>query len=119
MSDAPTTPASPENVNAALIGCTDGLGALVEFLEGKLIDAFATLKAREEMERTWRGGTDEMWRAVGCTKSKAQRLKDADMHARIAAKNRKEVAMFKAVLERLKAPNNQAHRQPPDETAGA
>lgn len=26
MSDAPTTPPSPETVNAALIGCTDGLG---------------------------------------------------------------------------------------------
>ena len=30
MSDAPITPASEETVNAALIGCTDGLGALPE-----------------------------------------------------------------------------------------
>ena len=51
-----------------------------------------------------------MWRAVGCTKTKAQRLKDADMHGRIAAKNRKEVEMFKAVLERLKAPNEKGQR---------
>lgn len=30
MSDAPSTPASPETVNAALIGCTDGLEAKCE-----------------------------------------------------------------------------------------
>jgi hypothetical protein len=88
------------------VGSTALLGACVDFIEGKLIDAAATLHAREEMERTWRGGTDEMWRAVGCNRTRAQRLKDADMHGRIAEKNRKEVAMLKAVLERLKAPND-------------
>lgn len=75
---------------------------MVEFIEGKLISAFASLKAREEMERTWRGGTDEMWRAVGCTKTKAQRFKEAEMHGRIAAKLRREVELFKAVRDKLK-----------------
>lgn len=33
MSDAPTTPPSPETVNAALIGCTDGLCVRCDFVE--------------------------------------------------------------------------------------
>jgi hypothetical protein len=74
---------------------------MVEFIEGKLIDAFAALKAREEMETVWRGGTDESWRAVGCTRTKAQRLKDSEMHGRIAVKLRHEVNMFKAVKDAL------------------
>lgn len=93
------------------VGSSDLLGALVQFIEGKLIEAFATLKAREEMQRVWAGGTDESWRAVGCHLTKKQRLKDSAMHGRIAEKNRKEVEMFKAVLDQLKAPNVVAQRR--------
>lgn len=74
---------------------------MIEFIEGKLIDSFASLKAREEMEKTWSGGTDETWRAVGCHLSKKQRLKDSAMHGRIAIKLRREVELFKAVKDFL------------------
>lgn len=74
-----------------------------EFIQGKLIDAFASLMAREEMEKTWRGGTDESWRAVGCNLSKKQRLKDADTHLRIAVKLRREVELFKAVRDAIES----------------
>ncbi len=73
----------------------------IEFIQSKLTDAEKTLKAREEMERVWRGGTDASWKAAGCRLTKAQRLKDAAMHGRIAVKNRTEVEMFKAVLNEL------------------
>lgn len=78
---------------------------MTEFIEGKLIEAFASLKAREEMEVVWRGGTEESWRAVGCRLTKAQRLKDSAMHGRIAAKLRREVELFKAVRDTLNHPN--------------
>lgn len=48
------------------------LDALVAFIAGKVADAERTLKCREEMERTWRGGTDASWRKVGCFKSKQE-----------------------------------------------
>ena len=88
------------------VRCDDGLGACVDFIQDQLVKAFADLKAREQMEQTWRGGDDATWRAVGCTKTKRQRIQEADMQGRIAEKKRKEVALFKAVLERLKAPND-------------
>ncbi len=74
---------------------------MVDFIEGKLIEAFASLKAREEMETVWKGGTEESWRAVGCRLTKAQRLKDSAMHGRIAVKLRREVELFKAVRDKL------------------
>lgn len=77
---------------------------LIEFIEGKLINAFSTLKTREEMEVVWRGGTEESWRAVGCHLTKAQRLKDSAMHGRIASKLRREVELLKAVRDALRSP---------------
>ena len=74
---------------------------IIEFIKAKLATAKASLKAREQMERIWRGGTDASWRAVGCPDSKAGRIKTADIHGRIAVKCRREVKMFKAVLEAL------------------
>lgn len=75
---------------------------MIEFIEGKLIEAFASLKAREEMESVWRGGTDESWRKAGCRLTKAQRLKDSAMHERIAVKLRREVELFRAVRDSLR-----------------
>ena len=85
-----------------VVACSDLLG----WLGDKLKDAEKSLKCREEMAFTWRGGTDKSWNAAGCKLTKSQRLAQADTHSRIAVKCRREVSMFKAVIERLSHPNN-------------
>lgn len=82
-----------------------GLGACVEYIKAKIIEAEKAVKFRDDSYKTWRGGTDASWRAVGCTASKAERLKTADSHGRIAIKCRKELQTLQAVLEYLEAPN--------------
>jgi len=94
----------PETQSA--VGSTRLLGAVVEFIKGKLADAESRLQMRVAMQNVWASGTDESWRAVGCRRTKSQRLKDAAMHGRIATKNRREVLMFKATLAALQAPND-------------
>jgi hypothetical protein len=74
---------------------------LLIWLRGKLADAEATLKAREQMEATWKGGDAKSWKAVGCKLNQSQRLKESAMQGRIASKYRIEVQMFKATLEEL------------------
>lgn len=98
-----------------IVVCFDGvqlddlLGAVVKFIQGKLAESKRTLKCREDMQKVWSEGTDESWRAVGNRMTKARRLIESDMHGRIAAKNRKEVDMFKATLSALQqAPNDGA-----------
>lgn len=81
---------------------------LLGWLREKLEDAEKALKAREQMEEAWRGGTSESWSAVGCFMTKAERLRTSDTHARIAVKCRDEVSMFKAVIERLSHPNDKS-----------
>jgi hypothetical protein len=88
------------------IGCDVGLGACVEYIKAKISDAEKAVKFRDESYKTWRCGTDASWRAAGCTASKAERLKTADGHARIAIKCRKELQTLQAVLEYLEAPND-------------
>ena len=78
-------------------GCPNDPGILIEFIEGKLLDAFASVRTREQMEANWKSGADSTWRAVGCKLNKAQRLKESKTHGRIAAKLRGEIALFKAV----------------------
>lgn len=78
-----------------------GRQLLVKFIRLKIADARRTLKCREQMAKVWRSGTDAEWRAVGCRKSKAQRLDDARIHDRIAVKNRHELEMLRAVLAYL------------------
>lgn len=73
------------------------------FIDQKIRETEVSLRAREDMEKCWRGGTDASWRAAGCKKSKAERLKDADTHSRIAAKIRGELEMFKSVSSLLQA----------------
>ena len=98
-----------ENLNGQLtapirVVSSDLLGACVEFIKLKLARVEMTLAQREAMEKCWREGTDESWRAAGCRMSKSKRLEASARHGRIAVKNREEVAMFKAVLHQL-APN--------------
>jgi hypothetical protein len=89
----------------APVGSKELLGAVVEFVKGKLAAAEHAVKCREEAEKTWRGGTDESWRAVGCRMALGQRMETSAREGRIAIKCRREVEMFKEVLARLQAPN--------------
>lgn len=81
----------------------------IEFIRVKMERAQADLKAREQMEEISRSGTDEDWRracalhptTAGKAPTKAERIKEADMQHRIAAKCRREVEMFKSVLALL------------------
>lgn len=87
------------------VASSDLLGACVDFIKTKINEAEQTLKRREEMQAVWAGGTNETWKAVGCKKPKADRLKESVMHGRIAVRNREELQMFKNVLMQLQAPN--------------
>lgn len=71
---------------------------LMGWLREQLAKAEQALKGREQLEECMRGGTDSSWRAVGCKLTKAQRLKEASVHGRIAAKYRRDVKMFQAVM---------------------
>jgi hypothetical protein len=75
---------------------------LLGWLVVKLHEAKSALKAREQMEATWRGGTDESWRAAGCKMNKEARLKESETHGRIAVKCRHEVEMFEATIKAIK-----------------
>lgn len=74
----------------------------IEFIEKKIAEAEKAVRAREQMERVWRGGTNESWQKVGCLMSKEKRTKEAETHGRISIKERLEVQMFKSVLSTLK-----------------
>ena len=105
MSDTKT---QPQAVSPATSRSTDLLGWLREKLE----DAKKALKAREQMEEAWRGGTDESWSAVGCFMTKVERLRTADTHARIAVKCQREVEWYKETIEVLSHPNVPDQRPP-------
>ena len=93
----------PSNREAELPAPTRiGSGDLLGWLVVKLHEAKSALKAREQMEATWRGGTDESWRAAGCKMNKAARLKESETHGRIAVKCRREVEMFEATIKAIK-----------------
>lgn len=83
--------------------------ALIDWVREKLADAKKSLSAREQMEKTWRGGTDLEWAAAaelhpstrGKPILKADRIKLADSQKRIVAKCRRDVEMFEAILSKL------------------
>lgn len=77
-----------------------------EFITGELKRAESELKFRSDAVRTWRGGTEESWRSVGCKLNKAQRMKSADIHERIQIKVLRRVEMFQAVLKELQENNS-------------
>lgn len=77
---------------------------LKEWLLGKFAAAETALKTREQMAATYRSGTNAEWRAAsptGRSMSKAERLKEAAGHDRIAARMRRDVDMFRATLQAL------------------
>lgn len=71
---------------------------LLEWLQLKLDGAEQSLASRLEMAKVWRGGSDKSWAAVGCRKTKKERIKDSAMHMRISARLNNDVEMFKALL---------------------
>lgn len=71
---------------------------MLQWLGVQLARAEEALKAREDMQKAWAGGTSASWRAAGCKKSKAERLKESEMQGRIAVHCRRNVEMFKAVI---------------------
>lgn len=75
----------------------------IEFIKSKIADMDRKLAARLEMQRVMRSGSEKEWKSVGCNMSKAERLKSADMHGRIAVKNRVELNIFKDVLNKLES----------------
>lgn len=71
---------------------------VIEWLREQLSNAETALKCREDMQKAWAGGTSQSWRAVGCKKTKAQRLEESETQKRIAVKARRDVEMFKATI---------------------
>jgi len=75
------------------------------WLMGKIIEAEKALETREDMARTWRSGTDAEWRSAaamhpstsGKKSTKADRLKQAASHDRIAAKLRHDLEMLRVI----------------------
>lgn len=83
--------------------------AVLDWINQKLADAEKALKAREQMESSWREGSSKDWKAVGCKMSKSERLKESATQGIIAAKCRRDVAMFKAVIAKLSSPHSAEH----------
>ncbi len=77
-----------------------------DFIRAKIADVEKSIKGREDMERIWRGGTDEQWKKVAKMNgakptTKAERILLAERHARILVKLRHELEMFNGVLSEL------------------
>ena len=75
------------------------IGDLLAFVKLKREALAKDLRARAETIDAWSSGTSAEWRAVGCKLDLTQRIKVADMHKAIAAAQRREVAMFNAIID--------------------
>lgn len=78
------------------------LEGVIGFIAAKTEAAEQNLARRVEMQITWMSGSDASWRKVGCSMSKSERLKQSEIHKRIAAKNKIELQKFRSALEYLK-----------------
>lgn len=81
---------------------------LAEFIKSKMVEVEKAIAAREESSKAWRGGTDKSWKAVGCYKSKPDRIAVAEREERILIKLRHELEMFNGVLEILTTQREEA-----------
>ena len=81
---------------------------LLEWLRGEIEATEHTVKAREQAETTWRGGTDKSWRATGCTLSRAERLNNAEFNGRMAAKYRRNLDLIRAIAAIVANSNDQS-----------
>lgn len=77
------------------------------WLRSKLAEAEKALLAREQMEQSWRKGTNAEWEAAAKMHpttaneprmTKADRLRESAAQGRMAAKCLRDVEMFRAVL---------------------
>lgn len=59
---------------------------LLEFIRSKLVLVEKSIRAREEGAKVWRTGSAKAWKAVGCRKTKSQRIALADSEERILIK---------------------------------
>jgi hypothetical protein len=88
-------------------------GDLLGWLHEKLAAAEKSLDARRQGAECWRGGTAKEWKAVGNKMTKAQRIAQAEVETRIAAKYQREVDNFRAVIAALPNPEvSQMHTLP-------
>lgn len=87
---------------------------LLEWLQGKIADAEKAVKAREQLEETWRIGDDKSWAEAAAlhpdTKDeppmkKADRLKESAAQGRIAARCRHDLEMLNEIATRHKLQN--------------
>jgi hypothetical protein len=79
---------------------------LFGWLREKVTEAEKALRSREQMEESWRTGSEKDWKAAARmsaskTIAKADRFKEAAKHARIAVKCRHELEMAKAAEKAL------------------
>ena len=77
---------------------------LHDFIRSKIAALELAIKARNESEKTWRGGTEVSWKAVGCSLTRSKRLEQAASEERILLKLMREQEMFLKVLEELPEP---------------
>ncbi len=76
---------------------------MIAFVKAELEGVEKALKFRLDAQKCWASGTDESWRAVGCRKTKAQRLKESALHGRVAIKYHQRIEIFNAILNELLA----------------
>lgn len=95
MSTEPTSSAAkPEQE-------TFTIGDMLAFLQLKREAIAKQIEGRKQMQEMWSTGTSAGWRKAKCKMTKPERLKEADMHKAIAAAQRREVAMYDAVIHVL------------------
>lgn len=94
---------------------------LLGWLREKIAEAEKTLRLRENMEKAYLSGSDELWKRAASlhpsTKGKAMtkhdRMVQAEINRRIAAQCRHELEMCTAVMDALTHPNDTGERTLP------
>jgi len=77
------------------------IGDLLLFIKLKKTAITEALAGRTQMLEAYVRGTSAEWRKAGCKLAPKQRIKEADMHKAIASAQRREVAMYDAVIDVL------------------
>lgn len=77
------------------------IGDLLLFIKLKKTAITEALEGRTQMLEAYASGTSAEWRKAGCKLKPKQRMKEADMHKAIASAQRREVAMYDAVIDVL------------------
>ncbi len=87
-----------------------GVGGVIAWLREQLSAAEKSLRAREQMEQSWKTGTNAEWDAAAKMHpdtaneprmKKADRMKESAAQGRIAVRCRQDVEMFKLLLASL------------------